>query len=101
MDSRARPQAIGVREGHVSSAKDRVHIAVELAAAERMARRQVALHGPMDGDEDRNPGGDTGGHGRSWLNLEDDSQASCSGGSRRAERKGKSKTRRAKSSQSS
>ena len=97
MDSRARPQAIGIREGHMSSAKDRVSSAVELAADVTMVRRRAALQGPMDVDQAQNPEGNE----RSWLNLEEDSQASCSGGSRSEERKREGKTRRARSSQSS
>jgi hypothetical protein len=97
LDSRARPSTIGIREGHMRSAKDRVSSAVELAAEVTMVRRQAALQGPMDIGEEQNPEGNE----RSWLNLEEDSQASCSGGSRTTERKGKRKIRRAKSSQSS
>lgn len=77
-ESTATLAGVGIQGGEQASASLRVENAVKLAAEVMMLRRQVALQGTeCAGDSSALKGNE-----RSWLDLDEQSEASCSGVSR-------------------
>ena len=95
IDLRSKTSTFPIREGSRTCASGRVQRAIDLAADVVLTRRLAALQGGTIAEE----GQPVEGNERSWLDLDEDSQVSCSGGSRNPERGGESRSRRANTPQ--
>ena len=82
IDSEKKQGAIPVREGSRACASRRVQRAIDLAAEVSTTRRLAAFQRPTRTEEAQVMEGNE----RSWLDLDADSQVSCSGGSRSLDR---------------
>lgn len=83
VDSTKRSTATRIRDGEEICASLRVRSAIQLAAEVMTLRRQVALQGMRCVEESQAVEENE----RSWLDMEEHSQVSCSGGSRKTVRR--------------